>query len=99
MIGYSDLFLLNNDVLENVEKIARSGISSMEIMLAGRCWDDLEGQIECLAPALNLVQGKSVCAQRVRIIRGQSKRIVPSRAAVCGQCSSRICFQINQVIS
>lgn len=53
MIGYSDLFLLNHDALENVKKIAGAGVSCVEILLDGLFWDDLEGQAERLAPALN----------------------------------------------
>lgn len=51
-ISYSELILLNNDVLENVDRLIGMGASHIELMLDGASWDRHYGNLSDLARRL-----------------------------------------------
>lgn len=52
-VSYSDLILLNNDVLENVERLIEYGADKIELMMDGEKWNEMEALFDSLADQLN----------------------------------------------
>lgn len=51
-INYSDLALLSHDVVENVQKLVAHGAASVELLMDGPYWNQMEDQFSTLVPAL-----------------------------------------------
>ncbi|WP_067727621.1 sugar phosphate isomerase/epimerase family protein [Oceanobacillus damuensis] len=52
-ITYSDLPLLNRDIIENVQQLIEHGADKVELMMDGDKWDDMELLFEPVAKQLN----------------------------------------------
>lgn len=48
-ITYSDLILLNEDILTNAHQLIDCGADKIELMMDGQAWNDMEGSFKVLA--------------------------------------------------